>query len=1000
MSKRFYCLALFLVMLLSITCVAASEDINSDNDALANVETADIESAPIDVSTDELSAASDNEIVSNDTEKLDPNLNIDITPDDEFIEVVSTVEENATGNVSIQVKQSNEENYTDLGSVEIENGTATWTGMVAFDKGNYTLNATYSGDDAYYSTSVIKEFEIAKFIPELNVNITTDHEYVKIIAALNENATGTVTIRIKTFEEENFTDVATIEVENGTAVWADQVPFDKGEYVATVKYSGDENYFDMDYTDTFTIEKSVPDFNVTVTVDDYRIIVNATVDENATGTVTIDIKTFEEENFTEYALLFLENGTAVWNDSTPFEKGDYVIYTAYSGDENYFDEGNTQTFTIEKELARLQATILMYDEFVTVEAYVDPNATGTITFAIKASEEENYTEDATLEIENGTAIWEYATPLEKGEYNVKLTYSGDENYFGETYETAFEIEKSVTDFNVTVTVDDCFVTVVANVDPNATGSVSVKIRNSEEENYTDYGSATVENGTAIWDESVPINKGDYEIVTTYSGDENYFSESDSQNFTIEKQVPELNVEVITDDEFVTIVTSIDQNATGTVTIRIKSSEEENYTEVATIEIENGTATWADQVPFDKGEYSAYVTYSGDENYFKFGTTVPFEIEKSVTELNVTVTVDKCFITVNATVNPNATGNVTIKVKTFDEENFTEYATVEIENGTAIWADMVAFDKGDYVIYTTYNGDENFFGEGNTQTFTIEKQLPEMYINTTVNYEYNRTSVVINVTLPENATGTVSITNNRTGETSNFTLNGTGIIFEDEIVIGDNIFIIGYSGDDYYFDAETTIDEIIKVDTFLTVPAQIKVKYGETVYVLVQLSERIGQWVSPVEHADIYIVVNNVTYNGTIEYGEARINFTAKLVPDEYIVDVVFEGDDRLENTSTIFPLIVKKAKTKITAKDAKYKLATKTKKYKIRLTNKQGKKLKNKKVYLKVNGKTYKVKTSTKGIATFKIKNLTKRAKYIALITYKGSKYYKEASQKVTLTVK
>ena len=96
--------------------------------------------------------------------------------------------------------------------------------------------------------------------------------------------------------------------------------------------------------------------------------------------------------------------------------------------------------------------------------------------------------------------------------------------------------------------------------------------------------------------------------------------------------------------------------------------------------------------------------------------------------------------------------------------------------------------------------------------------------------------------------------------------------------------------------------------------------------------------------------------------------------------------------------IVKKA-TKITAKKKTFKAKTKVKKYTITL--KSGKKaLKKVTVTLKIKGKTYKAKTNAKGKATFKIKKLTKKGKYKAVIKFKGNKYYKASSKKVKISVK
>ena len=55
---------------------------------------------------------------------------------------------------------------------------------------------------------------------------------------------------------------------------------------------------------------------------------------------------------------------------------------------------------------------------------------------------------------------------------------------------------------------------------------------------------------------------------------------------------------------------------------------------------------------------------------------------------------------------------------------------------------------------------------------------------------------------------------------------------------------------------------------------------------------------------------------------------------------------------------------------------------------------------MKVNKKTYKATTNKKGKATFKIKKLTKKRKYNALINFQGDKYYNKATKKVKIIVK
>ena len=99
-------------------------------------------------------------------------------------------------------------------------------------------------------------------------------------------------------------------------------------------------------------------------------------------------------------------------------------------------------------------------------------------------------------------------------------------------------------------------------------------------------------------------------------------------------------------------------------------------------------------------------------------------------------------------------------------------------------------------------------------------------------------------------------------------------------------------------------------------------------------------------------------------------------------------------------MTVKKATPKLTAKNKKFKKSIKVKKYSVVLKDNNGKAIKKATVSIKVGKKTFKAKTNSKGKATFKLKKLTKKAKYNAKVTYKGNKYYNKKTKKVKITIK
>ena len=143
-------------------------------------------------------------------------------------------------------------------------------------------------------------------------------------------------------------------------------------------------------------------------------------------------------------------------------------------------------------------------------------------------------------------------------------------------------------------------------------------------------------------------------------------------------------------------------------------------------------------------------------------------------------------------------------------------------------------------------------------------------------------------------------------------------------------------------------------------------------------------------------IENYTTN---ENGQIKIP-VQKLTPKTYVAKISYGGDNNHVESDSYGVVVVKKITSKLTANAKAFKVKTKTKKYNVILKTNKNKAMKNKKVYLKVNGKTYAAKTNSKGKATFKITKLTKKGKFTAVVTYKGSAYYNKTTKKVKITTR
>ena len=119
----------------------------------------------------------------------------------------------------------------------------------------------------------------------------------------------------------------------------------------------------------------------------------------------------------------------------------------------------------------------------------------------------------------------------------------------------------------------------------------------------------------------------------------------------------------------------------------------------------------------------------------------------------------------------------------------------------------------------------------------------------------------------------------------------------------------------------------------------------------------------------------------------------------YDVIVNCAGDGNYNSSVTTKTFKVSKIPTKITTKAVTYKTTIKTKKLTATLKDKDGKAIAGKYVTFKVNGKTYKVKTNSKSVATVNVK-LTTAKTYKFTVTFAGDSKYAKSSVIYNVVVK
>ena len=202
------------------------------------------------------------------------------------------------------------------------------------------------------------------------------------------------------------------------------------------------------------------------------------------------------------------------------------------------------------------------------------------------------------------------------------------------------------------------------------------------------------------------------------------------------------------------------------------------------------------------------------------------------------------------------------------------------------------------------------------------------------------------------------------------------------------------------DTNLAVNKIITVTVTKIIPvitaSPVTAVYNGNKNLIITVKDNQG---NPVSGVKVTVTLNSAKTYTTGKNGQIIVS-TNGLVPKTYNAKIIVNNDATYSQSTSSVKITVNKATPTITAKSKTFKVKTKTKKYTITLKNNIKKPIKNIKVTLKVNGKTYTAKTNTKGLATFKITKLNKKGKFTANIKYTGNNCYNAKSVVSKIIVK
>ena len=861
-----------------------------------------------------------------------------------------TVYVDAVGNVTLRIAEIGYVNTTDLAD-----GKATFI-INGLNAGNYTVEATFNGNNELNSTSSAADFTVFKADPIITLEVHNiiygDVEHIIV----HVNAEGNVTIRVN-----GTTETIVLRTDDSGYVILRAGPQDDissydgkaheyiynlkpGQYPVEVTYNGNENYNTASTSDVFYVSKANSTINVDV--DDIDVgdvaLINVTLPANATGNVTIEIngKEYKPESFIDGVAKFkVENLT----------HGNKTVAVTYSGDDNYTANSTTAQFTVSKVTPQItiNVTDINVGDKVLIEVTAPVDVTNPVLVDVGGV-------GYYVNITGGKGEL-YVSNLAHGDYNATARYPGDEKYLSAENATGFKVSKVPSSVNVSVENITFGENAVINVETpdDLLGNVTVSVDGKD---YT----VPVSGGKGIL--VVPgLSVGPHSVDVIFDGSDKYEPNSNSTQFNVAKDKLSPDDIKVIDKGNNTVVVVVPNNATGNVTVKVGDKE-------FNAAVVNGTAV----VELDNvtpGEHEIEVIYSGDDNYDNVTVNSTVVVPKLESSVNVTCDVvgDKAVITVTAP--DDATGNVTIEV---DGEKY----TVPIEDGIAT-LEIGNLTAGTKTIAVDYPGDDNYGSTHTTANVTVSK-LPS-FVNATISDIKAGENVTIEVSVPENATGQVLIDIDGVGYYVNIT-DGKGVVEIPNISSGKHNVTLTYAGDDKYESASNTTGfEVSKLPSDINVSVE-NINFGENAVINVETPDDLL--------GNVTVTVDGKDYIVPVSGGKGTL-VVPGLSAGPHSVEVVFNGSDKYESDSDSASFNV--AKAELSPDDIKVIDKGNNTIVVVVPNNATGN------VTVKIGNNTYNA-TVKDGIATITLDNETPGQKEIEII-YSGDDNYDNATVNATVTV-
>ena len=570
---------------------------------------------------------------------------------------------------------------------------------------------------------------------------------------------------------------------------------------------------------------------------------------------------------------------------------------------------------------------------ILIDVTIDKKATGNIAVVVDGDKYD-------VAIVNGSAKLTLSD-LPAGVYYIEAKYNGNSIVTESYNSTKFTIDLIDSSIAVEAKNIKCGeeAVITATVTDGATGTVTFFV------NGKTYVVDITDSVATL--KIADLTTGDYPVFAYYNGDKYYKTSYNSTTFNVAKlaSTTTVNVSDIKVGEDAVISIAVPEITSGVVSVTVGDA----IYNVAVVD-GKGTLTLSGLA---SGSYDVVAKFNGDDKYLASEDSAKFNVTKLASTIDIAV--DNIKVGEDAVIGvalpEDATGEVIISVNGKNYTVMTKYGMASVT--------ISDLANGTYSVDAFYNGDDIYAPIKNSTAFTVSK-VSDYNMTVDIADIVKGENATITVSVPEDGTGNVIVTINGT-DYKGTVVNGTAKVIIPGLDEGTYKVVTFYTGDNKYDSMIVNGTITVNKNTKTTLTMDNLVKYFNGPQKL--MAKLVDGFGNPIANATVYFTINGKVYARiTDENGTASI--AIRLLPGEYKASALFNGTDDYDMAAVNASVLVKNT---ILGNDTTLYFRNGTQ-YVAKFLDGNGKALANTDVKFNINGVFYTRVTDENGIARLNIR--------------------------------